>query len=353
MPRRTPIPHELVRDETLVALCRRFLEGATADELATWLLTQDSRFDVGRQRVYDLVREAARRGLIRLQVRDAEELQKRLAATVGVAEDRVRVAAASGRGAAEQVALVGAEMALALIAELAAAREGELVRVGLGGGHTLRLLADQLARSLRAAPVATRLAVHALSSGFDARAPQDAPITFLGAFEPVAEELVGLFSSGVLEPREAKEFRALPGVREAFQLANKLDLIVTSLGSARDETGALNRFFAHGAHPKLEESRRRLEARGWVGDVLYEPYGATAPIEADLPVEPVSVLTLPKLVGMARGEHKHVLLLAGPSSGGRSRADALRPLLTQPRLRLWTHLALDSGTAEQILNELE
>ena len=142
-------------------------------------------------------------------------------------------------------------------------------------------------------------------------------------------------------------------MREAFQLASKLDLIVTSLGSARDETGALNRFFAHGAHPKLEESRRRLEARGWVGDVLYEPYGATEPIEADLPVEPVAVLTLPELVRMARSKRTRVLLLGGPSSRGRSRADALLPLLTQPRLRVWTDLALDSGTAEQILNEIE
>lgn len=351
-PRRTPIPHELVRDETLVALCRRFLEGATTDELATWLLARDARLDVGRQRIYDLVREAARRGLIRLQVRDAEELQQRLSATLGVAGERVRVAAASGRGAGEQVALVGAEMALVLLAELAAARPGELVRLGLGGGRTMRLLADQLARSLRTAPDTPRLAVHALSSGFDPRAPQDAPITFLGAFEPVAEELVALFSSGVLEPREAEDFRALPGVSEAFQLAKKLDLIVTSLASARDESGALNRFFAHGGHPKLQESRRRLEARGWVGDVLYEPYGATAPIEVDLPVEPVSVLKLPELVGMARRRRTRVLLLAGPSPRGRSRADALLPLLTQPGLRLWTDLALDSGTAEQILNEI-
>jgi DNA-binding transcriptional regulator LsrR (DeoR family) len=347
MPRRKPISQELVRDETLVAMCARFLGGQTTDELATWLQSQDARFDVGRQRIYNLVGEAVRRGLIRLQVRDAEELGERLAATLDVPPERVRVAAASGSGAAEQVAFVGAEMALAILVELAAVRQGELVRLGLGGGRTLRLLADVLSRGLRASPDAPRLAVHALSSGFDPRAPLDAPITFLGAFQPVAEELVGLFTSGV---RETEKFHTLPGVREAFQLASKLDLVVTSLASARDEAAALNRFLAHGAHPKLRESRGLLEAAGWVGDVLYKPYGAKAPIQVELPVEPVSVLTLRELVRMART--RRVLLLAGPSPGGRSRADALLPLLTQPRLRLWTHLALDSGTAEQILNEI-
>jgi len=352
--RRHRVPAEMIDDSLLVGLWAHFLEGARADALAAWLRQQDEQLDVNRTRIYQLLGEARRRGLIRLQVRDARGAHKDLVRALGLEEDprrsRIRVVGASGEGTTEQVAMRSAEVALELIRELARAKGDELVRVGLGGGRTLRMVAQQLAAMLRREPGRPPLAVHALSSGFDPLAPQNAPITFLGAFDGVARQLVGLFSEGVLDPGNTARLPGLPGVGESFELAKEIDLVITSLASRHDPSGALNRFLAHGKHSKLKESRLKLESLGWVGDVLYEPYSSTKPIEEDLPVRPVSVLTLSKLLALAERADKRVLLVVAPSESGRSKADALVPLLTQPRLALWTDLVIDAPSAENVVS---
>jgi len=352
MGRRARVPSELISDAVLVQLCEGWIEeGWSADDAADWLRDQTPRIDVGRTRVFALLGEARRRGLIRLQVRSSPGLQTRLSERLDVPADRIRVVDAAGPAAAEQVARHGAEVTLDLIRALAAATDYDRIGVGLGGGHTLRRVSRHLADLLQRAGDRPALAIHALSSGFDPCAPQYAPVTFLGAFEPVADELVGLFS-GVFEEAQARRMRDLPGVRESFRLARKIDVVVTSLASARDHAGALNLFLAHGDHPELAESRQRLQALGWVGDVLYEPYGDDGPIDAALQVRPVSVLDLADLRRRARSDDKAVVLVAGPSESGRSKADALLPLLTRPRLRVWSHLVVDAPTAEQVLQEI-
>jgi DNA-binding transcriptional regulator LsrR (DeoR family) len=347
---------DLISDSLLVGLCARFLDGERADELADWLHEQDERLQVNRTRIYELLGEARRRGLIRLQVRDAGGLHGELmrAARLGADPRRsqIRVVGASGEGTTEQVAARSAEVALQLIRDLARSKRDGLVRIGLGGGRTMRMVSQQLAAMLRRELDRPPLAVHALSSGFDPRAPQNAPITFLGMFDGVARELVGLFSSGMLEPGQAGHTLELPGVGESFELAEEIDLVITSLASAHDPSGALNRFLAHREHAELEESRIYLERRGWVGDVLYKPYSSTEPIDMGGRVQAVSVLKLPDLLAMTRRENKRVLLVVAPSESGRSKADALVPLLTQPALALWTDLVIDAPTAENVVRIL-
>jgi DNA-binding transcriptional regulator LsrR (DeoR family) len=352
MPRRPRISSQAISDELLIALCTHFFEGTMkVDDLTKWLHEQDERFEISRSRIYGLLKEAHTRGLFRLQVRDSHSLQARLAKILGEEPGRIRVVDASGADTNEQVALHGAEMALELIHQLDDEHRYDLVRVGLGGGHTMGTLAGQLALLLQRATGRMRLGFHALSSGFDPRAPETAAITFLGAFKPVAEELVGLFSSGVIEPGGARRMRNLPGVSESFRLAKKVDLVITALASAHDSAGALNRFLAYGGNTKLSESRKLLEQHGWVGDMLYQPYSETEPIGVELPVQPVSVLTLRNLRELAT--RKKVLLVVGPSESGRSKADALIPLLTSRKLKLWSHLVVDAATAEDVLRRLE
>jgi hypothetical protein len=338
-------------DQLLVSLCARFLEEKQRTENVVEWLAQDHGITVKRNQIYAYLREANERGLIRLQVRQSQRLQERLVKILGVEPGTVRVADAVGPGAAEQVAIHGAEFALELIRKLGRESTHSTVRLGLGGGRALRLLSGRLAEMLRQTGDIPPLAVHALSAGFDALAPQDAPITFLGRFEQVAEELVGIFSPGVLETGELERMKALPGIAGAFKSAKKLDLVVTALASATDESGALNRFLAHGGHEKLDESRRLLEAEGWVADVLYEPYNREEPIETQLPVQPVSVFTLKELVACAK--KKNVLLVVGPSPSGRTKTDALMPLLTSRKLRVWTHIVLDARTCEEAVERLE
>lgn len=353
MSRRARVPSQLITDDLLVGLCEGFIdEGWNANDASKWLKQQDPPLDVGRTRVYALLQEARDRGLFRLQVRGSKRLREQLADVTHVSVDHIRVVDASGISATNQVALQGADLTLEVVRRIARETDYDRLRIGLGGGRALRKLAAELATMLIRAPDRPPLAIHALSSGFDPREPQNVPVTFLGAFEPVAKELVGLFSSGMLERAEAERVRELPGVGESFQLAKKIDVVVTSLASARDRAGALNRFLLHAGHPALEESRRQLVDLGWVGDLLYAPYSDTGPIEADLPVQPVSVFTLRELRALARKDHKAVVLVVGPSESGRSKADALLPLIEQKSLRVWTDLVVDAATADQVLQQL-
>jgi hypothetical protein len=340
-----------ISDQLLASLCARFFEEKEKTKNVVAWLKREHDISVPPNQIYAYLREANVRGMIRLQVRQSGRLQERLTKLLDVEPGTVRVADVAGPAAPEQVAIHGAEFALDLIRELGQDATHATVRIGLGGGRALRLLSGQLATLLRATGDLPPLAVHALSAGFDALAPQDAPITFLGRFEEVAVELVGIFSPGVLETGEVERMTQLPGIAGAFESARKLDLVVTSLASATDESGALNRFLTHGGHEKLDESRRLLEAEGWVGDVLYEAYSREAPIETELPVQPVSVFTLEELV--AHAEEKKVLLVVGPSPSGRTKTDALMPLLTSRKLRVWTHLVLDARTCEEAVDRLE
>jgi hypothetical protein len=97
---------------------------------------------------------------------------------------------------------------------------------------------------------------------------------------------------------------------------------------------------------------RSLEREGWVGDVQYRPYSPRGPIESDAQIRAVALFELRELVAHARQPDKHVVLVAGPCpTCGNLRSDALRPLLEQPKLKVWTHLVTDVNSARALLPE--
>src|SRR4051812_20370667 len=80
------------------------------------------------------------------------------------------------------------------------------------------------------------------------------------------------------------------------------------------------------------------------GDVQFRMYSDTAPITPPRGIRAVTLFELSELVEMAGSRNKFVVLLSGPCGAtdcGRTRTDALRPLLTQPKLRVWSHLVCD------------
>jgi hypothetical protein len=65
----------------------------------------------------------------------------------------------------------------------------------------------------------------------------------------------------------------------------------------------------------------------------------------------VTLFELDDLAALARREDKYVVLFAGPCGEcGHTKTSALVPLLTEPRLRLWTHLVTDVQTASELLH---
>ncbi len=52
----------------------------------------------------------------------------------------------------------------------------------------------------------------------------------------------------------------------------------------------------------------------------------------------------------AKDQDKHVIVSSGPCARcGRPRTDALRPLLLEPTLKVWTDLVMDVETAQELV----
>ena len=192
------------------------------------------------------------------------------------------------------------------------------------------------------------MVLHALTSGFHVDNPHTAPVAFFGLFRELQDQIgyVGLFAPSVVKAREYTKVKMQPGVKEGFDRKRDIDVVITSLASRKDDDGALNQFLRDDARTQL-----LLEKHGWVGDVQYRPYSARGPIQQQTPTRAVTLFELDELVKLVKQNDKHVILTAGPCGRcGRTREDALLPLMNNPQLKLWTHLVLDLGTAEQLVD---
>jgi DNA-binding transcriptional regulator LsrR (DeoR family) len=259
----------------------------------------------------------------------------------------------ASRGNLEHLAGAAAERALALIREIGANKS--IVHLGLGAGWTTMLVAQHLAMLLRSADRVPRLRIHALSSGFDVENPFTAPIYFFGFFANLGIDVtfVSLFAPAFVDSTEYKDVKRQPGVADSFRQADEIDIVITSLASAADEHGDLKRFVQLGSTRQQTGKAvlNRLERAGWIGDVQYRPYNAAGPLDLDEGNRAVVLLELEDLVRLAATPDKRVILVAGPCSlCDQLRADALRPLLAEPKLRVWTDLLMDLRTAQALVN---
>jgi DNA-binding transcriptional regulator LsrR (DeoR family) len=314
---------------------------AISDDLEVELRRIRSDFEISREKVYELIREARRRDLFQilppLESRLRDHLEKRYGEGFHVAHIT----------ALDHLAVSAADVVAKLIARLH--REGrDEVHVGLGAGQTSRLVARHLAVRLRAAEQLPKLVFHALTSGFHVSEPHTAPVSFFGFFEalPTETSYVGLFASAIASTSEWPAMRDRVGVKESFEQAAQIDIVLTSLGSPSHLHGDFYNFMAMGSQQGLE----LLERGGWIGDVQYRPYAATGPILIDAKVRAVTLFEIQDLVQLAARPDKHVVLVAGPCSVCKqSRSDAILPLLLEPSLKVWKTIVTDVGTARELL----
>ena len=65
----------------------------------------------------------------------------------------------------------------------------------------------------------------------------------------------------------------------------------------------------------------------------------------------VTLFNFDELLKFSKEPGKHVVVTGGPcKTCQRSKAKAIRPLLENPELRLWTDLIIDRTTAEELLH---
>ena len=342
-----------LEDVHLVQVCDAFLQGnqkmdVIADELNARFKREGTPHRVTREQIYPLLREARHRGFFELRAPLDGRLHQRIADVFRFDAAHIDVVAARHEIANGLVASRAANVCLRIIKALGPTKRNGEVHVGLGAGATTLSVAQHLAAKLRAEETRPRVVLHALTSGFHVDNPQTAPVAFFGLFRELHDHIdyVGLFGPSVVKGAEYKKTKTQPGVKEGFDRKRDIDVVITSLASHEDADGDLNRFLRNDAR-----GQRVLERHGWVGDVQYRPYSATGPIQQQTPTRAVTLFELPELVKLAQQKDKHVILAAGPCGKcGRTREDALLPLMNNPQLKLWSHLVLDLGTAEQLVN---
>ena len=341
-----------LEDVHLIQVCDSFLRGTRkvdtiAEELNERFGREGTAYRVTREQIYPLLREARDRGFFELRAPLEHRLHQRVADVFGFNVAHVDVVPARDEVANDLVASRAAGTCLRIIKALALTKRNGAVHVGLGAGATTLSIARHLAAKLRAEDSRPRVVLHALTSGFHVDNPQTSPVAFFGLFQELQEQIgyVGLFAPSVVKTSDYAKARTQPGVKEGFDRKKEIDVVITSLASRHDPDGELNQFLR-------DDTRglRLLQKNGWLGDVQYRPYSASGPIQQATPTRAVTLFEVGELVKLARQKDKHVILAAGPCRRcGRTREDALLPLMTNPQLKLWTHLVLDLGTAERLV----
>jgi DNA-binding transcriptional regulator LsrR (DeoR family) len=303
---------------------------------------------ITRETVYPLVEEAARLHLVRLVPPVDEALRQQLAARFpGLPEDEVEVVETTGQKDNEKVAALAAEKALAALVRIARTKPGEPVGIGLGPGRATLEFCRYLSPRLQMHDKALKLQLVAITAGCPATMLENAPVSFLNLFpEPLVQRKLGLFAETLVRAGTFKGLAGHTGVKEAFAAKADIDVVVTAMGDFNDPDDLLSIF--------LEDSGQDLAAlrkRGWVGNVQYRPFTADGPArEAPRDLRAVTVFELEDLVKLARQRTKEVILMARQCAiCGRTRAEALRPLLTNPNLKVFSTLILDAATARELL----
>jgi len=379
MPRRQ-FPH--LPDRLLVQLCDSFLAGDKAGAVAQMVNDQLARLQredrVTRQQIYALLNDARQRGLFQLRAPRHEVLAQRIADLYKVDKDALIVADARGERTSEHLAEEAARLVVRLIFDVSKRRKKErdraeprvpkrkragddakeekkeVVHIGLGAGFTTLNIARHLAHELRALPDHPDLVLHALSPGFQVDRPQTSPLGFFGLFDGFSERVryVGLFAaSGLSAERYKRDIRRYP-VSVAFDRKDEIDIIITSLASAKDKHGNLNQFLEaqKGETGEEGEDVDKLHEAGWIGDLQYRPFSATGDIKGVQKTWAVTLFELDALRKFAAKPDKHLLLVSGPCVDCKSTREApMEVLLSVPDLKVWTHVIMDVTTAEKLV----
>jgi DNA-binding transcriptional regulator LsrR (DeoR family) len=346
-----------IDESALVLACDMFVQGSKTPEIRDAVNRELARLNrnkkITREQVYQLLTLGRERRFFTFTPPAHHALQTRVANAFDVAPNRVQVANSIS---IDHLAATAATLLVELILDLG--NKNEDVHVGLGGGYTTRLVAYHLATQLRAIPDLPKLTLHALSTGFNPMGPHTAPVAFFGFFQDIspAVEYVGLFAPPVVDTADYVRTIRRPGVKESFDAREQLDLVVTSLGSASHGHGDFFRFMELGTKGAkgAKSGLKVLQKAGWIGDVQYRPYSETGPILDDTTTRAVTLLELDELSQMAASGDKYVVVVAGPCGEcGQLRTDAVMPLLVAPKLRLWSHFAMDMATAEDLVAQFD
>ena len=344
-----------IPDPYIFFVCEKFLANEGATQIANWLKGQGFT-TVTRERIYSLIREGKELGYIRLCPPEEMALNRRLAAVFPQAAADISVLNVQDEAASvNHLTLAGAEKALMLVKELG--NREDTVHIGLGAGGTTERFARHFASLLRSQTQSQvpKLVLHAMSSGFSPRRPITAPVAFFSYFMALNLDIeyMGMFSDPVVPWDQYETVKTRSGVREAFEAAEEIDIIVSSLSCRGDEHGLFIRFLESN-ETEAPRARQILEEANWCGDVQWRPYSHDGPIMKDIGARHVALFELEDLVRLSHTPDKHVILIAGRCvQCNTPKHTALLPLMREKSLRVFNHLITDITTATKLLDSVE
>ena len=200
------------------------------------------------------------------------------------------------------------------------------------------------------------LVCHALGAGYDVETPMTDPNSFLSCLEDPAIQdkikirFVMLHAPAIVTPSLMKELVDLPGIKEAYDLVDRLDLIVSSAGVTTDKHSMLSKYYKH-------DAAERLRKDGCLGDMLWLPLACHGPIDnSKYPYRSMPLIELSMLPSRIRGG-THVLLVVGPCSlCGNLKTEILDTILDLGSRdidkRMVTHVVVDSRTTRDLFERL-
>ena len=338
------------REELQYQILQHYLiKGLSTQQIADEM---NKRYGIGmtREQVYPAFRKAARDGTLLIVPPRHQALAKQLERGFPN-HGNIQVVNATGGLATQTVPERGADCVLQLIKDLGQKRPGRSVHLGLGVGRSTMLLARRLGKLMRQDPEVPRLCIHALSTAYSFQSPFANPDAFSGYFSDIFHgqvDWVGLYCEPILHHEDYdKVVQQHKIVRQAFERAADIDIVVTSLASSDDPHGYLRQYLQDfDAPPSLEA----LNEMGWRGDVQLRPYSDRGPLPMDRGMKPVTLFELDNLRALSHAEDKHVVLLCSPcGSCASSKTEAMVPLMSEEALHIWNHLVIDADTASKLV----
>jgi hypothetical protein len=224
------------------------------------------------------------------------------------------------------------------------------VHIGLGGGLTMRLLAQALADELCRphTHLPETLVFHALVSGFDYDDPTTIPGAFFSYFlrEPVMQikpRFIGFNAPCMVRSEELANLMQEEEIAQAHAAVDEIDIFVTT-GADCERHSALYRRMH-----QSPDALRELVASGWAGDIFWRPLGPSGPIHETAGIRAMTLVELDRLPEFIR-RGRQVLLLLGPCADCQKPKDGILETVLQQQEHYVTHLVVDSRTAGQVVN---
>jgi DNA-binding transcriptional regulator LsrR (DeoR family) len=338
-------PEELDTIELMTAVCELICEGWPVAEILIHMRERYGRAGIiSRELVYDLLHHAADEGWLVYRPPDHLEYRQFILDRYDWLSDIQVVHTATLR----DIAARGAQVVLDIFKEYA---DRERVRVGLAGGISLRSLISSLAELL-CGPIPEghlprQVVFHSLVSGFDLHDPTTDPSTFFTFFvdKPglkIEPGFVGLFAPALIKTADFSKLRKMDGIREAFEEAENLDVVLTSGADWRDPHSLLRRSMKTSG-PALES----LAAKNCTGDLMWRPIGLDGPILTRTRTRAFTLFELERLAEMV-ADGKQVVFMAGPCAGCRRPKGSLLNTVLEQKRPLVSHVITDSRSAGEV-----